>query len=126
MKTIFEQTGWKGPLPISICQDMNILLKITEYDYDLRNQEFEEYCRSRFGFCRPQDPKYFEQLCDLTTDKKKFFESWKICGRYASQEMIGKKISDDRLELEWKIFNITRGKLQDCWEIFIGRRMVDD
>ena len=101
---------------------MNILLMITEYDYDLKNQEFEKYCRSRFGFCRPTDPKYFKQLCDLTTDKNKFFKSWKVCGQYAHQDMIGKEISNDQLELDWKIFKVTRGKIQDCWEIFIGRR----
>ena len=77
-KSIFEQTGWSGALPVSICQDTDILLSIYEYDYDLNNHEFEKYCRERFGFRRADDPAYFDHLCDYKMTKEEYFDYWRI------------------------------------------------
>lgn len=109
VKTIKEMTGWSGALPVSICQDIEVLLRITEYDYDLKNRDFEKYCRSRFGFSRATDPKYFEQECNLDITYDEFASYWA-------------KKGETNIALSWEIFNIERGKLQDCWEIYIGRR----
>lgn len=91
-KTIFEQTGWTGLTNKTICQDNDVLLKITEYDYDLKDPEFYKYCQSRIGFEPAKTTATFEWLANhhiLTVD---------AC------------------------LKIWRGKLQDCWEIFTNRR----
>lgn len=109
-------------VPVTICQDHKILLKITEYDYDLRNVDFEKYCRSRYGFCRPTDPAVFEQLCDPTLKKNTVLAAWPTVGKYGHEQRQGRTVPNQELETGWEIHQIQRGKLQDCWEIFSGKR----
>ncbi len=45
--SIEEQTGWKRSRPQTILQDIDLLLKVTEYDYDVTNRDFLEYAYHR-------------------------------------------------------------------------------
>ncbi|MDA3970263.1 MAG: hypothetical protein PF442_02825 [Desulfobulbaceae bacterium] len=122
VKTIYEQTGWRGPLPVSICQDMDILLQINEYDYDLTNKDFEEYCHCRGRSIHAVDPRWFHQLCDLAITKDDFFNSWRVQSNFAGINVRGTTRTTAELEGVWQAFRLTKGQLQDCWEIFMERR----
>jgi hypothetical protein len=90
MKTIYEQTGWKRPFPQMICQDPEVLLKITEFDFDLDNEGFIDYFISRTGimYGYSDDPELAEQLL----------------------------MSDDPPRYQ----KIVKGRLQDCWELYLN------
>lgn len=47
--SIERQTGWKRPYPFQICQDSEVLLKVTKFNYDLTDKKFIEYVKSRTG-----------------------------------------------------------------------------
>lgn len=47
MRTVEQQTGWKRPHPKMICQEKDILIGITEYNFDLSDDGFLRYATSR-------------------------------------------------------------------------------
>ena len=111
VKTVFEQTGWRGLCAVSICQDIDILQAITEYDYDLHDIEFEKYCVSRFGHSRAAYPPAFEHICDYGMSKKVWFDHYR-------KNEVGTIFPDDDLETLWQGRKIRLGKYQQCWELF--------
>lgn len=118
MKTIYEQTGWKRKYPNMICQDINTLLKITEYSYDLTNKNFIKYFISRtcIQLGKEDNPNlaYFLLTSDHAT-------TWLLNSKdykYANGENVTTK--DRHIDVE--INKIQCGKLQDCWELFKNNR----
>ena len=90
MKTIHDQTGWRRQHPQMICQEMDVLLAVTEYTYDILNLAFVQYFKYRTG-------------CDL--------HSITHPAGYAHFFAADSSVDD-------KSMLITKGKLQDCWELF--------
>ncbi|GHS85570.1 hypothetical protein AGMMS49957_01900 [Synergistales bacterium] len=144
-KTIEQQTGWKRTYPKMLTQDIDLLLKVTEYDYDLSDHDFVFYAISRgymngAGMPETFDPDYQYQTTphcngDVRHQSKKPFNGdigqlrrWvREPGRgfeefWASPDLrltiTGAAISDEDRRISWKNIQITRGRLQDCWEIY--------
>ena len=90
-KTIEEQTGWKRPFKYMICQDINILQKIHTFSYDLENEDFLKYFLGRIGS--------MITMTDIGWDNEK---------KLLHPDNEPDEISD----------KITKGKLQDCWELY--------
>jgi hypothetical protein len=117
-RTIYEQTGWKRPgnAPKMICQDMNVLERIFEYDYDLRNDDFMAYFRGRTGYgiyCVGITIYHYETLNhqEIFAEEFDFYTNnpHMKCDGFSAKECA---------QISVRINKINRGKLQDCWELF--------
>jgi len=115
--SIFEQTGWKRPYSRQICQEHDILLKITEYSYDLNNEEFVKYFISRTGILilkedRP-DISYFTLAFPFEQ-----VEEWLLYSPNYTR-LDGQPVDPESRKFDVKINKLIRGRLQDCWELWI-------
>jgi hypothetical protein len=146
--SIKEQTGWKRLHPKMLLQDVNLLLKVTSFDYDLTDPEFVEYAHQRgsmsgAGYPERIDPDYESQKRFYA--KNPCFEAdyryladpnyvgnqlrpW-LRNHHGTQEEFlrsedmkytksGALLSEEHRLITWKCICIARAHLQDCWEIF--------
>jgi hypothetical protein len=126
MKIIYEQPGWKRPHSNMICQNIDVLLKVSEYNYDLTDSDFRDYARARLGW---------ENISN-----KYIFLKWQPGGKFApvndpaEQEtrknevrdviygLIKRQIFDN--SVDQKIHDIAIAHLQDLWELFLNERII--
>lgn len=115
-KSISEQTGWKRTMPASICQDFDALIKVTEYDFDLFNAEFQGYCKKRGTLYKAGCKERFYFTANHAATKEEFFSRF----RYAEEQGNGTRyeFTDDEMETHWKIMLSAKGAMQDSWELF--------
>lgn len=116
MKTITEQTGWnRNPAaPLALCQDIDVLKRISEYDFDYSAPEFREYCKRRGIVWLSIAPKYLETTI-------KVYSVWsdeRIRKDYFKESITGYQYDDDDKDGFMQILRIQKGKLQDCWELY--------
>ena len=146
-QTITQQTGWKRPHPQMLLQDIDLLQKITSFDYDLLDPDFVEYahargCMNGAGVPEESDPDH-EAHClrmqklgrELGIKQEKPFngdvgqwrrwvrEHWRTFEEFMASDdlkftLAGKELPAEHRRLTWKCIRIARGQLQDCWEIF--------
>ncbi len=113
--TILQQTGWQRPFPQCICQDLKVLQRISIYSFDLSDRKFRDYVAARTGVVYDYGtPAQIAERID-------FYQNWSdddIRSRpdftYADQTSVS--IEDRAVWI--KIVRISRGKLQDCWELY--------
>lgn len=94
-RTIEQQTGWKRSHPEMICQDLDVLLRITELSYDLNDMNFVHYFEGRTGH------KITKCVCGWAQVKKS-------C---ANPNLPAEPVPD----ISWQY---RRGRLQDSWELY--------
>jgi len=110
-QTITEQTGWIRDYPKMICQNWQDLSSVHEFSFDVDNPEFIEYFRCRTGVVWNDDLKW---LATSDHAENHILHSDQLF--YITCEMI--PFGKDREEMV--IHNrILKGKLQDCWELFV-------
>lgn len=137
-RTLMEQTGWKRPMPQSICQDSEVLLRITEYSYDIQNQGFIRYLADRTGILL--DPKHPEvqrrqKAGSLKTPPAPLSLHQQIAlmsdAEYLTTDLLVRKYDPsgkEKPQAEWVVIpreernlrshRIFKGRLQDCWELY--------
>jgi len=93
--SIEEQTGWKRPSCYMICQEPEVLEKVTQFSYDLDNELFVGYFQARTGIIISQCD------CGWESTKQEYAPNNKV--------FLGHQI-------------ITKARLQDCWELFCKER----
>jgi len=124
--SIYEQTGWKRPFPLQICQDLDALEKVHIFTYDLDDEKFVDYFEERTGlmisFFRPEpgdmdpdgDDVVFRnmggKLCGGTLYKGSWEETWDL-NRASTPVPEG---------MRW--VQLTKAQLQDCWELYQNDR----
>ena len=119
MKTIYEQTGWKGAMPVTICQDFGTLIKVSEYDFDMENKDFLEYARSRGALWKAGEKARFAFTANHKATKADFMAAFPLAQLYKGNRYA---YTADEMETHWNIMLAAKGSMQDCWEIFTGRR----
>jgi len=110
---------WTRPSPDNLCQEPELLVLVCEFDYDLLNNAFKEYCHDRgilhvVGETGSKREKYF---LDHNKSKSEYLKDPYF--RFA-QELDGKKYqyTVEEMETGWKTIQLGRAKLQDCWELY--------
>lgn len=110
---------WTRQNKVSLCQENELLELVQDYDYDLNNKNFQKYCEERgiLHIAGEKDSKRWEFFVNYKKTKDEYFKDPYF--QYA-EEYNGKsyKYSKDEMEAGWKIIELGRAKLQDCWEIF--------
>jgi len=123
MKTIFEQTGWKRPYYQTICQDIKVLEKVTDFSFDLSNKKFIKYLRDRLGYDYSGANLPKETLLDI-------LQNWSderfITDPLLSHSVTGKLFSLDDRKGQLKVHCLEKAAIQDCWELFIQNNEEDN
>jgi len=107
VKTIHEQTGWQRPFPKMLCNRLDVLLKIDEYSYNLDDKRFIKYFEDRTGI-QISASKDWRFLYDGDNAKNYQF----------THLLIGRPVTYEDRQGHLKHIKITRGKLQDAWELY--------
>ncbi len=50
MTPLERSTGWRRPGPNAICQEWDVLMRVSIFNYNLDAPGFYEYCRARVGW----------------------------------------------------------------------------
>lgn len=121
IRSIYEQTGWQRPYPEAILTRYELLCKITNFDFDLGNEGFQKYARSRgclntafrAGSCHRRyvhdhwltEADYLADN-DIEITHAQIYEGKRH--EYTESERHG----------NWQLIVVARAKLQDCWEVY--------
>lgn len=120
--TIEQQTGWnKRPLPVSICQDLDVLRGVRQWDFDLTDQGFLDYAHARGVLYKAgvSGSKRFRFTADHTAAEADFKSDPYFQRAIPSRQYPdGYPYSDADMETHWQIMLAVKGALQDCWQIF--------
>ncbi len=105
--------------PDALCQNIEYLLLVSEYDYDLSDSQFQDYCSARGTLHVAGVPgsTRWKYLADHTLAKDEYRSDPYF---QFAQEFEGKrhKYSPDEVEVLWKVMLLGRATLQDCWELY--------
>lgn len=103
----------------TICQDEEVLLKICAYNFDLEDEEFVRYFIARTGILIGQEEKPEFAKWVLTSPEA---DHWLLTSpdyKYLNGAMVP---FGRRREIDVKINRILKGRLQDCWELFLKEK----
>lgn len=116
-------TKWSRPGAEALCQESDFLSKVYEYDYDLSDNGFQNYCLSRgvLNVAGEKGSKRWDVFLNHNKTRNQYLSDHYF---HFAQEVDGKryKYTDDEMETGWKIILIGRGELQDCWELYSQKK----
>jgi hypothetical protein len=93
--TIEQQTGWRRPHPQTLLQDMDTLLRVTHFEFDLDDPGFRFYCNQR-GV--------------LYLAGRENSECWQATRQAGRSGTIQGEID--------KIFHLACARLTDAWDLY--------
>ena len=118
------QKPWSRTSSVCLCQDVELLALVYEYDYDLSDSNFRRYCERRgvLYVAGVPDSRYWDYFFDHSKSSQDFISDERL--RFA-EEVDGKRhrFSDSEIHGLWKIVLLGRAKLQDCWEMYVGGQL---
>lgn len=107
---------------VALRQDIDKLMEVEGYVYNLDNDAFRDYClqRGTLYVCGKPGGRYWEYFRDCSLKLDDFLSDRGV--RFA-QEHNGKRheYTPEQLRSQWVCVRIGRGKLQDTWEIWNSR-----
>ena len=116
---------WARPGESALCQENELLIMVDEYDYDLSDKTFQDYCSARGIALVTGKPgsRRWEYMADYTKTKHDYLTDPSF---QFALEFNGKRYRYTNKEMEtcWKIVLLGRAKLQDCWELYF-RELAD-
>ena len=109
---------WMRPGESALCQEVDLLIMVSEYDYDLSDKTFQTYCSARGILHVAGEPgsRRWKYLADYRKTKSAYLSDPYF---QLSEEVDGKRhrYTDEEMETGWKIMLLGRAKLQDCREL---------
>lgn len=110
---------WVRPVDSTLCQEVDLLIMVSEYDYDLSDKTFQTYCSARGILHVAGEPgsRRWKYLTDYRKTKSAYLSDPYF---QLSEEVDGKRhrYTDEEMETGWKIMLLGRAKLQDCRELY--------
>ena len=123
--TIEQQTGWERPdaAPLMICQDHKFLNKVSQHNFDLSDDKFLAYIKSRIGYClskkniktlnNPDAENYF-----LTSPDLKYINDADGNPVPLEKQVMVPLDSPDREHFVLS-HRIIKARIQDSYELFV-------
>lgn len=103
----------------ALCQEVDLLIMVSEYDYDLADEMFQAYCSARgiLHVAGKRGSTRWQYLADYRQTKIAYLTDTYF---QQAEEVGGKRYcyTDEEMETGWKIMLLGRAKLQDCWELY--------
>lgn len=106
---------WQRGTHPQLCQETDLLLMVSEYDYDLENSRFQDYCRSRgvLHVAGVPGSERWSVFRDPNIGEDEF-----LGNSYFRFSEAGKEYTSEQMKTQWEIVRIGRAKLEDCWELY--------
>lgn len=110
---------WGRPGDVALCQEIDLLIMVSEYDYDLADETFQAYCSARgiLHVAGKTGSRRWQYLADYRKTKSAY-----LADPYFqfAEEVDGKRYryTDEEMGTGWNIMLLGRAKLQDCWELY--------
>lgn len=108
---------WKRAGVSALCQDIEFLEMVTEFDYDLSIMSFQEYCAARGVLHVAGEPgsTRWNFVADFEKTKDEYMSDSLF---QFAMEVNGKKqqYSEQDMEFGWQLMLLARATMQDCWE----------
>ena len=121
-KTVKRKTiskPWVRSGKYALCQEIDLLIMVDEYDYDLSDKKFQDYCLARgvLHVSGKIGSKRWQYFLDHRKSKNDYLTDPYF--QYA-EEVDGKRhqYTNEEMEIGWKIMMLGRAQLQDCWELY--------
>jgi hypothetical protein len=114
---------WTRPGAKALCQRADLLILVTEYNYDLTDGGFQKYCEAR-GTVHVAG-EFGSRRWEFFSDHGKLKSEYLGDTYFQFAETVdGKRYqyTDREMEMGWEIILQGRATLQDCWELYIGER----
>lgn len=114
---------WRRVGESALCQEIDLLQLVTEFDFDLSEASFQSYCSARGVLTVAGEPGSrrwgfaadFSKGRDAYMSDPYFAHAIEVNGvRY--------KFSEQEMEFGWQLMLLARARLQDCWELYIHER----
>ena len=110
---------WVRPGEFGLCQGVDLLIMVDEYDYDLSDKMFQSYCSARGILHVAGEPgsRRWLYLADYRKTKSDYLTDPYF---QFAEEVNGKRYryTNEEMETGWKIMLLGRANLQDCWELY--------
>lgn len=110
--TIETQTGARRIGPRALIQDIDVLCLVTEYDFDLSNEAFVDYCCRRGVYHKAGVRQRLAFTANHLATREEF-NSLFGCST------TGIEYSEEEMDTHWKIMLGAKGALQDCWQLWL-------
>jgi hypothetical protein len=114
--------AWKRPGPEHLTQDPELLVRITEFSYDLEKKGFQKYCEGRgvLHVAGQRGSRRWLYMSDTRKDRDQFLSDPSF--QYA-QEHHGQryKYTDEEMATAWRIVQLGRAALEDAWDLYRRR-----
>lgn len=124
--TLAQQTGWQRPHPKALCQDIKILQKVTECDFDLSDPGFQRYATMRgvLYLAGVKGSPRWRFTDDFSKGREEFMRDayFNFAQEYPAGSGVRHKYTPDEMEFHWKTMILARGRLQDAWELYRTRQ----
>jgi len=101
-----EQTGYKRSGPVAICQNIEALLAVREFSFDLTDEDFVRYFEDRTGVRITWSPRCGYGVTEPDNPP------------FACSEAEWKQFCKDVMADADTPTRILRGKLEDAWELW--------
>lgn len=110
---------WTRPHPQGLCQDLEHLRAVQEFDYRLDDGAFQRYCRGRgvLHVAGAKGGRLWLYMAEHHRTRAEYLDEPEF---KVAQEWHGTRRTYTDVELEggWMILQLGRAKLQDCWELY--------
>jgi len=108
--------------PKALCQNLEYLADVAEYDYDLSDLPFQDYCLSRgmLHLAGAAGSTRWRYHADYWLSKDDYLAAPYF--RFAQEHEGNRyKYSPSEMDVQWRIIHLARATLQDCWELYQGK-----
>ena len=108
--------------PHALCQNVDFLERVTQFDYQLTRADFCEYAERRGVLCLAgvRGSRRWQVFANHQTSHAAY-----LADPYfqVAQEHEGARhrYSPEEMEANWRVIGFGRAVLQDCWELFLSR-----
>lgn len=117
---------WKRAGQHALCQEIELLAMVYEYDYDLADSGFQDYCSMRgvLYVAGERGTRRWDFFLDHTKQKADYLDDpyFRFAEEVGGDEH---RFSDEDMDTGWKIIQLGRAKLQDCWELYTNKDVSD-
>lgn len=112
---------WKR-LGDGLCQAEELVALVSQYDYDLAEKAFQEYCarRGRLHVAGEPGSRRWDYFATHTLSRNDYLAD--PYSHFAEPPAQGERYrySERERESGWQVILLGRAALQDCWELYRG------
>ncbi len=113
-----EIPPWRRRGPQCLVQDPELLIRITEYSYDLEDEDFQSYCAARgvLHVAGERGSRRWLYMRDTRRGRDEFLADPEF-QRAAEHQGERYKYTAEEMETGWRVVQLGRAALEDAWDL---------